>query len=300
MPHKKIVVIGLGTLGSRVASILSKKNYDLLLIDRDIVEKRNLKAQPLYKKADIGRPKASAAAERLGKISRAKIDAAAADLNYKTIGTLLADTNLILDCTDNLETRFLINDFCKKGKKPWIYSAAVRNIGTVLAFAPGGPCLRCILGDSPRGESCELAGIETGTAAKVASLQAAEAMKILAGKPPEKRMMRISPGQRGIHKISVSKRKNCPVCGGIYSHLSGKNSANPVRMCGSSMFQIRGRMSKSGFLQLKKSLSEIGKVTDFGTCFRFRNMTLFDDGRALVKARDEKEARILYSRFLGG
>ncbi len=258
LSKSKVAIIGLGTLGCRVACILSKNNskekINLLLIDRDIIEEQNIQRQPLYAKLDVGKPKAFVLTQKLKKLNpKLEVKFKIIDLNFKTI-TVLDKADLVLDCTDNLETRFLVNDFCRKEKIPWIYSAAVRWYGTVFAVMPNGPCLRCVLGSTKSEETCEIDGIENEIADKTAKLQAREAIKFLNGFSLEKNMLRLNLKFNGLEKIQVKKRKNCLACSGTYEYLSGKKADRVVRMCGRELYQILGRkLSKQNFKKVNKN-----------------------------------------------
>src|SRR3989344_2817250 len=148
-----IAIVGLGALGSVSAELLARAGISrLILIDRDVVELSNLQRQSLFDESDIGKPKALAAKEHLNKInSDVEIDFFIDDLNYNNINKIIPIKNpnneknnkqvknqisLILDCTDNLESRFLINDFSTKNKIPFIYSSAVESKGYVFDIIP--------------------------------------------------------------------------------------------------------------------------------------------------------------------
>src|SRR3989344_8093067 len=141
LSKKTVVIVGLGSLGSYTSILLAKLGINLILIDRDIIERHNLERQVLYDKKDVGKLNALTAKEKLKKINnKIKIKEHAADLDYENIDLLKSD--LVLDCTDNFETRFLINDYCKKNKIKWIYSSAIRNQGFV--FVVDDVCFSCI------------------------------------------------------------------------------------------------------------------------------------------------------------
>lgn len=304
--NSKAAIIGLGALGTVVSELLCRSGIGhLTLIDRDIVEENNLQRQLLYNELDIGKSKALCAKEKLQKINKTiTIQSFASDLNYKNINNLLSGADIIIDCTDNLETRFLINDFCLKNNIPWIYGAAIKWTGTVFNIIPGKtPCLQCIMGNAKSGETCETAGIMNSVSAMTASFQANEAIKLLLKIPHEKAMVRFNILNNSFLKINVSssKKKECEACNGNYEYLSGKKSSKSSKLCGKSFYQITPEkpMGKKEFSSLKKKLSLLGKMQDFKVCIKFKELTIFNDGRALIKAEDEKKAKSLYSRFVG-
>jgi len=210
--NRRIAIVGVGATGTASAEILAKAGIgSITLIDRDFVELKNLQRQLLFTKKDVGMPKAIAAKKRLSKIN-SKIRAVVADLDYKNTDLLASD--LVLDCTDNFETRFLINDYCKKHKIPWIYAAVIRDTGTVYNVMPGKACFRCIFNNHSSLETCDTVGVLNSTIRATSSMQAAEAIKILLKKDYEKDMVRLKPGQ--LLKLKVSKNDNCSCCNGNY------------------------------------------------------------------------------------
>ena len=187
-------IVGLGALGSVSAQLLARAGIGrLVLVDRDIVELSNLQRQPLFDENDVGKPKALAAKEKLAKInSEAEVQFFIDDLNYENIGEILGrNIGLILDCTDNLETRFLINDFSVKNKIPFIYSSAVGSKGYVFNVIPDKTaCLRCFLKEAAALDTCETAGVLNTITGLIPSIQANEAIKILLKKGnPEKNLL---------------------------------------------------------------------------------------------------------------
>ena len=299
-----VAIIGIGALGSVSSELLARAGIGkLILIDRDIVELSNLQRQSLYDENDLEKPKALQAHHHLKKInSGIKIDFFIEDLNNENIGKILIKTDLILDCTDNLETRFLLNDFCVKNNVPFIYSSAIGSKGYVFNIIPNeGACLRCFLKEASL-ETCETNGVLNTITHAISSIQADEALKILLNKNHEKNLLFLDIWKNELLKIKVNKNKNCVCCSkGDFEFLSGKKSTNTVKMCGSNLYQIKSKsFSKGDFLLLKAKLRKIGKLIDMDYCINFeRRMTIFSDGRALIKAKDEKGARSLYSKFVG-
>ena len=324
-----VAIVGLGALGSVSAELLARTGIGkLILIDRDIVELSNLQRQSLYDEEDIGKPKAMAAKEKLKKInSDVGINFFIDDLNYKNIydvipinddgndgksnnGKNIKKTNknkkidLILDCTDNLETRFLINDFSVKNKISFIYSSAVGSKGYVFNAVPGknNPCLRCFLKEAAQLDTCETAGVLNAITHLVPSIQVNEAIKILTKKSNfEKKLLFFDLWKNELMKIKINKNKKCECCAkNNFEYLNGKKFSSLTKMCGNKLYQIRKNISEENFLLIKNKLKKIGKVIDFEYCINFKNkITLFQDGRALIKAKDEKEAKSVYSKFVG-
>jgi len=216
MISKTVAIVGVGAIGNITTKLTSEEQINLILIDRDVVESHNLKNQPLYSKEDIGKPKAIVAAEKL------KAKAYPEDLTFENIN-ILDRADLILDCTDNLETRFLINDYCLKNKKPWIYAAGIKTKGTVMNFFPGEVCFRCIFKPVHGLDTCETSGIITEAATNIAFLQVSNALRTLSGEKVEKEMVRIDVKDNSLEKIKV-KKQNCIACKGKYEFLEGKKT----------------------------------------------------------------------------
>jgi len=304
-----VAIVGLGALGSNSAELLARAGVGkLLLIDRDIVELSNLQRQSLFDENDIGKAKAAQAKKHLSGInSNIKIDFFIDDLNSENIGKIFngkSQIDLILDCTDNMETRFLLNDFCVKNQIPFIYSSAVGSKGYVFNIIPQTtPCLKCFLKEAAQLDSCETIGILNTITNLISSLQINEALKILLKTGDfEKKLLFFDIWKNELLKIKVNKDKNCICCANsVFEYLSGKKSSKIIKLCGENVYQIKAKSTdKNQFKNLKNKLEKIGKVLDFSYCINFDNkITLFNDGRALIKAKGEKEAKSLYSRLIG-
>lgn len=304
------VIIGLGALGTVAAEILARAGVGrLVIIDRDVIELTDLQRQLLYDEGDVGKPKATAAAEKLEKInSEIKIVAATADVDYKTISNLVGRLDIVMDCTDNLETRFLINEYCLKNKLAWVHAAAIRETGQLMVFdfrkgSSNLPCFACVFGASSAAETCDTVGVLAAATTTIAAMQATEAMKILVGKENEAAngLVRLNVWQNRILEIAVKKNRNCSSCGSncSYEYLNGKKGSKIVTLCGRSSYQIKGNVVDLEELKKRLQLLKEAEVHDFGECVSFGNLTVFRDGRALVKANSVEEAKAAYSRYIG-
>lgn len=260
----KIVIIGSGTTGNLIIPKLKGK---LLIIDRDIIEEKNLNRLMEFTKKDIGKPKAEVLGKKFG------IKYKIMDLNYTNIEILKSD--LVIDCTDNMRTRFLINEYCRKNKIPWIYIGVIGSHGRVMKIE-GDYCFRCIFSEVKGLETCETSGVDMDVVKKTIGIALEE----------------ISCKSRGLwvngEWIVVKRNKNCPVCNGKYEMLSGKKEM-VVKYCGSSRFQFNGNYD---FDLLNK---RFGKK---GSWFVYKDFYVFPE-RILVKAETEKEARKKLSKFIG-
>lgn len=213
LKNSRVAIIGLGGLGSNSAQLLTRAGIgEILLIDKDIVELSNLQRQSLFTEEDINKPKATQALKYLKKVnSNIKIKAETMDLYNENIIKLL-DYDLILDCSDNLKTRFLINEFAFKNKIPWIYASALESNGYVLNILPGEACFRCIFKETSAIQTSNTTGIINTIPAIIASIQVTEAIKTLLGQECTKELIHFNVWDLSLNKIKVKKNPNCPIC----------------------------------------------------------------------------------------
>lgn len=304
------VVVGCGALGSFHAAALARAGVGTItLIDRDYVEPSNLHRQWLYDESDAAEslPKAAAAARRLAAInSSVKLIARVADLTPSNADELLGGAGVIVDGTDNFDTRFLVNDFAVKHGIAWIYGAAVGSYGIAMPVVPGvTACLRCVYPEPPSGAqpTCETAGVLNVIVSAVASFQVADALKVLCGQSPRARITTMDLWNGGIRQIDAPERDpDCPCCGRREFPWLEESSRGPVTLCGRNAVQVVGR--PLDLREVAARLSAVGEVRANEFAVRFLippyEMTIFADGRAIVKGTDDTGiARSLYSRFLG-
>jgi len=210
-----VAVVGCGGLGSVAAELLARAGIGkLLLIDYDVVDITNLQRQSLYTERDVGKKKALCLANHLRGInSSLDISAKPVEINVKNIKTILKDCGVVLDCTDNIDTRLIINDFCAKNSIPWVHGSAAGTAGFILSIVPGSPCFRCAFPKAKQGLSCREVGILGSTAHVIASLQVVEVVKLLLGKACETNLVRIDILSYSIRKMAVKKDPSCIACG---------------------------------------------------------------------------------------
>ena len=293
-----IAIVGLGALGTVAAEQLTRAGIGkLILIDRDFIEESNLQRQALYNEEDIGKFKAETAAKKLEKInSDVKIDFFVSDLNHKNISKLLF-ADIILDCTDNFYTRYLINDYCKKSRIKWVYSAAVKGYGNVMAVLPEKACFRCVFNEAESDETCDTAGIINTVSTAIASIAVTQALKLILNEKIEQELIRFDIWDNDITKIKVSKNEKCPVCNGIYGYLQGKKEKGIVIYCGNNNYQFY--LKNKNFNEIKNKLKKIGKVKETDFCLFFEDMAIFNDGRVLIKEKSPERAKSLVSKYIG-
>lgn len=307
-----VAVVGCGALGSFQAGALARAGVGrLVLIDRDYVEWSNLQRQWLYDEADArdALPKAVAAARAIQRInSEVRAEAHVADLAPDNIGELLEGVRLVLDGTDNFDTRFLVNDYCVEHALPWIYGGAVGSYGLAMPVLPGrGPCLQCVFPEPPSGPqpTCETAGVVNTITSLVASWQVSLALQILCGKDPELKITTFDAWSGVVRQVAMPPRDpQCPACG-LHScrYLHGEQRV-PVSLCGRNAVQIHDRRRPLDLDELARRLSPLGDVRTNGFALRFsippHEMMIFPDGRAIIKGtQDPGLARSLYARFIG-
>lgn len=300
-----VAVVGLGALGTVAADLLCRAGVGrLILVDRDVVELSNLQRQALYAEADVGLPKAERAAARLAAVnSRTVIEAQCSDLAHDNISRLLAGAGLVLDCTDSLETRFLINERCLDARTPWIYGAALGWEGYAKLFLPGGACFRCHVAEAPNPGTCDTVGVLNALAAVIGSMQAAEAIKLIAGvsREGEPPLLHYSARDQSLRALTVERDRACPACArGERPYLSGKRASRAIRLCGSGVYQVKG--APADLALLERRLRPLGTVAASSSALRFTSreaeFTVFGDGRALIRAESEGRARAVAARYL--
>jgi molybdopterin/thiamine biosynthesis adenylyltransferase len=310
----RVAIVGCGATGSAVASLLARAGVGtLLIIDRDYVEPSNLQRQSLFDEADAAEsvPKAIAATRKIAEFnSQIVAEPHVADLTPENIGSLLNDTHLILDGTDNFETRYLVNDYAVKNTVPWIYAAAVGSYAATLNILPGQTaCLACIFPDVPIGtvETCETSGILGSAVNLVAAIEAAETIKILVGAEDKLRrtLLSFDVWLNDHAEIAASKpRPGCRACQKRdFVHLAGEGRPH-ITLCGRNSVQIHERSRPIDFEEMSERLNALGKVRHNDFVLKFwrepYEMTLFPDGRAIIKGTtDTAVARSLYARYVG-
>jgi adenylyltransferase/sulfurtransferase len=310
------VVVGCGALGSALAETMARAGVGgLRLLDRDFVEPSNLQRQSLFDEEDAaaGLPKAVAAQRRLARInSDVEIDARVADLVPENASALLGGAGVVLDGTDNFETRFLVNDVCVRDGIPWVYGACVGAYGIALAVRPRvTPCLRCLLEDLPAPGSsptCDTAGVIAPIVQVVAGIQGAEALKLLAGRPeallPGVATVDLWQGQFELMDLR-GRAPWCPACTeGRFDHAAGMGAPSAV-LCGRDAVQLRAADGvRVDLPALAARLRGVADVRSNEYLVRFtadgKELVVFADGRAIVKGvSDISQARTFYAKYVG-
>jgi molybdopterin/thiamine biosynthesis adenylyltransferase len=314
------VIVGCGALGTSLANLLVRAGVgNLRIVDRDFVEPSNLQRQTLFEESDAQEalPKAVAAERRLRAInSGVSVEGIVADVSPKNAAELLSGYPLILDGTDNFETRFLLNDIAIHLNVPWIYAAVVASYGVTLTVRPGETaCLACALeSESGNGfetagteDTCDSVGVLGAAAGVIASIEAAEAIKLLAGKSEAAggRLVSFDVWSGKFQSVRVARNPHCRACvRRDFRYLEGEAQPH-LTMCGRDSVQIHERRRQLDLTALGKRIAPtVAEVRENGFLLRFRvppyEMTVFPDGRAIIKGtRDTSVARSLYARYIG-
>ena len=309
-------IVGCGAIGAASANLLVRAGIGhLRVIDRDFVEPSNLQRQTLFDESDAQHalPKAVAAERKLHSInSSVAVEGVVADLAPRNAQELLSGVDLLLDGTDNFEARLLLNDFAVEAGLPWIYAAAVASYGLTMTIRPGvTPCLACLLetSDHRQGleETCDTVGVLGPIVNLIASLQAAEALKLLAGRHDalHGRLLSCDVWTGHMQSIGVVRNPGCRACAKHdFTYLHGEAQPH-ITMCGRDSVQIHERTRVMDLRALGERLTPIvADVRQNDFLLRFRvapyEMTVFADGRAILKGtKDPVVARSLYARYIG-
>jgi adenylyltransferase/sulfurtransferase len=317
----RVVLIGCGALGTVLANTLVRAGVGFLrLCDRDYLELDNLQRQVLFDEADVaaGLPKAQAAAAKLRRInSEVTVEPIVADVNHTNIEQHTDGFPLLLDGTDNFETRFLINDLAVKTNRPWIYGAAIGATGLCMTIIPHDtPCIRCVFEEAPPPElnpTCDTAGVLASTVNIVASLQAAEAVKLLTGQRDaiNRSLVHIDVWAGRFFNMNVQSaydNGNCPCCKQRrFEYLSGERSSSTTTLCGRNAVQVNlGPGRRIDFPVIAEKLERVAPGRVKHNPFLLRadidsyELTLFADGRAIIKGTsDPDRAKSLYAKYFG-
>ncbi|MEZ6116387.1 MAG: ThiF family adenylyltransferase [Pirellulaceae bacterium] len=313
------MVCGCGALGSVLANTLARSGVGhLRIVDRDFLELNNLQRQVLYDEQDVasGLPKAIAAANRLRKInSQIEIEPIVADVDHRNIRELVQDVDVIVDGTDNFDIRFLLNDISLETHIPWVYGGCIGAEGQTMTIVPSKTaCLRCLMADAPppgTTPTCDTAGILGPIINVIASMQAAEALKLVCGK--EEAICRdlrvIDLWDNRLKQINLQpllESKSCPACfQGERLWLQGERGSQTAVLCGRNAVQLSfPERSEISLTALAEKLARLGNVTvnPFllkATIDEFQ-LSVFPDGRAIIGGTEEiSVAKSVYARYIG-
>lgn len=315
LQNAQVLIIGAGALGSASAEMLARAGIGTMtIVDRDYVEYSNLQRQQLYTEADANAklPKAVAAKNRLQQInSEINFNSHIIDINATNIEDLVKNQTILIDATDNFETRMVVNDAAVKHSIPFIFGACVGSYGLTFPVLPGQtPCLHCLMNHLPLdGMTCDTVGVISPIVQIIASLQVTQAIKLLTGHKfvPTLQSLEIWKNEKSEINITNMKNTNCPTCSeqAIFPYLSFENQTKTDVLCGRDAVQIR----PSSPLQVPiQSLRErikplVTKITVnpylLSCSFEDFRVVIFKDGRAIIHGtNDASKARTIYNRII--
>lgn len=309
----RVLLVGCGGTGGAIAEYLVRAGIGrLTILDRDVVEASNLHRQLLFDERDIGCPKAYLAAEKLKAMNgEVEVVGLAEDFSPANAGKLVADADLVMDGTDNMETRFIINDACAKAGRPWVYVGAVATYGMRALLDPKeGACLRCFLPNAPGAGSvptCATAGVLNTVPGIMGAMAATEAIRFLGGQKLSGKLVMYDAWTGEYHTVTLAKRHDCPCCvKKKFEFLEAPLQRTKVNLlCGHDSVQITPpREASLDLPKMASTLKEMGDVTVHPAWLIFITggfrITVFKNGRVLISGtNDEKTARALYSKYIG-
>jgi molybdopterin/thiamine biosynthesis adenylyltransferase len=315
LKNRAVCIVGMGALGTVLANHMVRSGVGLVrFVDRDYVEKSNLQRQMLYDEEDVlnGYPKAIAAEKKLRKInSDIRLEAIVADVTVHNIESLLQGMDLVLDGTDNFQTRFLLNDACFRMGIPFTYGGAVSSRGMSAILIPGRtPCLRCFIQSADAsGQTCDTIGVISPVVDIVASYQAVEALKYLVDASEKSRNSLVTFDLWNNHYYEMKlgePTKDCPCCQlKQYPALDTMEQASTISLCGRDTVQIAGSGSLDLEVWRQRLEPAVVKVSANPYLLRVElpegeRLVLFPDGRVLVQGTDDLvRAKTLYARYIG-
>ncbi len=314
--ESRIAIIGAGALGTVTADHMARSGVGFIrIVDRDYVELSNLQRQILYTEEDARQaiPKAEAAVRHLRDVnSGIMLEPVVTDFNSSTVDSVISDVDLILDATDNLAARFLLNEACRHIGKDWIYGGAIGSSGMTANFIYGEdePCINCLMKaeqDDGNAPSCATAGVLNSTTSIISSIQCSEALKILTGSKNVRRtMIYFDLWHNRFDEIPIKKDPDCEVCvHGKYHYYGKVTGMEAVSLCGRDQVQVIPEHTVSiDFEEMKKKLAPLGEVTYNQFTLDFKrddfSIKLFKNGRAIISHVDDvNRAKSLYIEYIG-
>ena len=314
--ESSVIIVGCGALGTVAANNLARAGVGKIsIIDRDFVELNNLQRQMLFDENDVGTPKAVAAAEKIGVInSEIEVYPIIKDLNYTNVEELLTGADLVMDGTDNIQTRMLVNDVCVKNGIPWIYTGAIGTSGMSMNIIPEKACIRCLYPGVPKAGSlptCDTMGVLNTITVIMGSIETTEAIKILLRhyddiESTDSNLIVYDTWNHSFDSIIVKKNEKCECCAREnYEFIDSDEQEIITSLCGRNAIQITPADPKELSLKsIGKKLEKLGTVKCSDFIMLFKNdeteISLFRDGRAIIKGTsDEMVARTIYARYIG-
>ncbi|MFO7792493.1 MAG: ThiF family adenylyltransferase [Candidatus Saliniplasma sp.] len=307
--ESRVTILGQGALGTVLADGLARCGVgEIIIADRDFVELSNLQRQTLFDENDIGKPKAEVAEEKLRSInSDIMIEGHVLDVNTKNIENLIMGSDIVMDASDNMKLRFLLNDACIKHGIPWIYSAVLGTYGmTMNITSENSPCLRCLIPEQPNSESlgtCASEGILFTLPRVIANIAATEAVKFLVGMKNRKELLTIDLWRNEFDLTEVRKKEDCNCCVNYdFKYLEGKEDET-VKLCGREAVQItpsdKDEVNLDDFVKRYREAKKIGEHLVRLNVENYE-LNIFKNGRVIIKGTEDiNKAKSLYADYIG-
>ncbi len=313
LARSRVLLIGCGALGTTIANNLVRSGVGFIRIaDRDIIELSNLQRQMLFDEDDVGLPKAIVAANKLEKInSSIVVEPIVDDINYTNIESLMKTMDVIVDGTDNMLIRFLINDACVKHTIPWVYGGVIETYGmTMSILPPKTKCFRClipIIPDTGTLPTCDTVGVLNSIPIIIGSIESTEVIKLLLGKQHlNTDLLTYDVWTNSFEKTPVQKNPSCECCGKHhFPFLNGSFKEDIVSICERGAIQIQpARPMNISFTDLEKKLQQVGDVVNHKIVLRCKlqdfELNIFQNGRAIIIGTNDKNlAKSLYAKYIG-
>ncbi len=289
LDSSKVAVVGLGATGSTIAENLARRGIKLVIIDRDHLEFKDVNTSSIYDPEDVqdATPKAKAAERKLSRFT--EVECHVTELDPDNVD-LLDDADIVMDGTDNLDTRFMISEYCQREGKPWVYTAAVARKGYSAFFHDN--CFNCIFEEVGAGEleTCETAGVMREISSQAALKSSLKAVRYLSGKDVEEKLETVEG-----ESFSISS-PGCRVCeDGKYPHLDEKRKTSPV--CGENRF----RAGQDGDMARLKQAGEVIAENEYlvRANYEGREVVTYSSGRTVIEARDRNHASSIFTEIMG-
>jgi molybdopterin/thiamine biosynthesis adenylyltransferase len=300
LKKSSVVIVGIGALGTVISNLLVRAGIGkITLMDYDNVELANLHRQLLFDESDISRNKALCAATKLTKVnSEVDIKAFPEKLIEENSDRIL-HSNLVIDCTDNIETRLLVNKFCKQNKIPMLHVAAVEDTGNIIFYEnkkKEQACLNCLYNENTPSRKCVDFGVMNTITSAISSMAANIAIKFLSKNKIETELIRFNIWDNTISKIKLKQDKKCPVCFGRKSFSKKTKTSSKIKQDQKDVFEIEGK--PLNLQELKTKLEKLDKVYNLGYGLSFKNLLIYSNGRVKIKSKTKQEAEKTYKKYI--
>ena len=301
---KTVAICGLGSIGSKVASLLARAGINLILIDRGVVRESNITTHELLDEKDIDLPKVFAISKKLMEINKdIRITPYFESINSANVEFLLKNADVIVDGLDNMISRYILNDYSRKNSVPFIHAAIAGNTGVVLNVVSNDTaCFQCLYPEALVGDALdkhESEGTLNSFSNILSGIVATECIKILLGKDYMTNLLYVKFWTNDFEKIGVEKDPNCKACSGNFVYLS--MNPNLVEVCGDNFYFIDMKgINFENLVENVRNQLELLTVNDYLIKYNAEGKLIyvFKDGRAIIQANSKDEAMHLYNTYV--